>query len=182
MNKAGMPDGPDIAIEESLRLCTGKDRPDAATAQILQPPDARQPDSERGCDGKLLSSSSRRRCVAHFKKNMDASEGRACRVLGHPRSTQRFKPAPDSCERDLTKDILELASRYDRYGYRRITALLRERGWAVNHKRVERIWRRERLKVPQRQPRRRRLWLNDGSCVRLRPHMPNHVWAYDFYL
>ena len=65
---------------------------------------------------------------------------------------------------------MELASRFDRYGYRRIMALLRERGWAVNHKRVERIWRRERLKVPQRQPKRARLWLNDGSCVRMRPH------------
>ena len=75
---------------------------------------------------------------------------------------------------------MELATRFGRYDYRRITALLRERGWAVNHKRVERIWRREGLKVPHRQPKRARLWLNDGSCVRLRPLRPNHVWAYDF--
>ena len=76
--------------------------------------------------------------------------------------------------------IVELASMYGRYGYRRITALLRREGWDVNHKRVERLWRREGLKVPRRQPKRGRLWLNDGSCVRLRPEWPNHVWSTDF--
>ena len=73
-----------------------------------------------------------------------------------------------------------MAGRFGRYGYRRVTALLRHRGWHVNHKRVERIWRREGLKVPARQPKRGRLWLNDGSCVRLRPEWKDHVWAYDF--
>ena len=80
----------------------------------------------------------------------------------------------------MTADIIRLASRYGRYGYRRITAMLRSEGWTVNAKRVERIWRREGLKVPQKQPKRGRLWLNDGSCVRLRPEHPNHVWSYDF--
>jgi putative transposase len=80
----------------------------------------------------------------------------------------------------LTADIIELASRYGRYGYRRITALLRRSGWLVIKKRVERIWRREGLKVPVKQPKRGRLWLNDGSCIRLRPERPNHVWSYDF--
>ena len=80
----------------------------------------------------------------------------------------------------LRESIVNLARQYGRYGYRRITALLRAEGWACNHKRVERIWRREGLKVPARQPKRGRLWLNDGSCVRLRPERPNHVWAYDF--
>ena len=83
-------------------------------------------------------------------------------------------------EQALAKDIVALATRFGRYGYRRITALLRRSGWVVNHKRVERIWRREGLKVPARQPRRGRLWLNDGSCVRLRPQGKNDVWAYDF--
>jgi transposase InsO family protein len=73
-----------------------------------------------------------------------------------------------------------LATRYGRYGYRQITALFCREGWRVNHKRVERIWRQQGLKVPRRQPKRRRLWLNDGSCVRLRPERPNHVWSYDF--
>lgn len=76
--------------------------------------------------------------------------------------------------------VSELASQYGRYGYRRITALLHNEGWQVNHKRVERVWRREGLKVPARQPKRGRLWLNDGSCLRLKPEFPNHVWSYDF--
>ena len=83
-------------------------------------------------------------------------------------------------EDQLTADIVALASQYGRYGYRRIAALLRDAGWAVNVKRVERIWRREGLKVPQKQPKKGRLWLNDGSCIRLRPERPNHVWSYDF--
>ena len=107
------------------------------------------------------------------------SERRVCRVLDHPRSTQRYEPIPAVDERALTDEIVELAGRFGRYGYRRVTALLRHRGWHVNHKRVERIWRREGLKVPARQPKRGRLWLNDGSCVRLRPEWKDHVWAYE---
>ncbi len=76
--------------------------------------------------------------------------------------------------------MIEFAMTYGRYGYRRVTALLRREGWRVNHKRVERLWRREGLKVPQKQPKRGRLWLNDGSCLRLRPEHRNHVWSYDF--
>lgn len=80
----------------------------------------------------------------------------------------------------MRRRIIDLACNYGRYGYRRITALLRAEGWCVNHKRVERIWREEGLKVPQKQPKRRRLWLNDGSCIRLRAEHKNHVWSYDF--
>ena len=83
-------------------------------------------------------------------------------------------------EARLRERIIELATQYGRYGYRRITALLREEEWQVNHKRVERIWRQEGLKVPKKQPKRRRLWLNDGSCIRLRPEHKDHVWSYDF--
>ena len=108
------------------------------------------------------------------------SERFACKVLGQHRSTQRKKPQSRPDEEALTTDIIRLASRYGRYGYRRITAMLRSEGWTVNAKRVERIWRREGLKVPQKQPKRGRLWLNDGSCVRLRPEHPNHVGSYDF--
>ena len=91
------------------------------------------------------------------------------------RSTQRKVPRGADDEQALTEDIIALAKQYGRYGYRRVTALLCHAGWAVNHKRVERIWRREGLKVPQRQPKRGRLWLNDGSCIRLRPEYPGHV-------
>ena len=108
------------------------------------------------------------------------SERRACRTLGQHRSTQRKIPQGKEDEVRLTADIIELARQYGRYGYKRITALLREAGWRVNHKRVERIWRREGLKVPAKQPKRGRLWFNDGSCVRLRAEIPNHVWSYDF--
>jgi len=80
----------------------------------------------------------------------------------------------------LVRRIIDLATRYGRYGYRRITMMLREEGWKVNHKRIERLWRQEGLKVPAKQPKRRRLWLNDGSCVRLRPQHRDHVWSYDF--
>jgi len=97
-----------------------------------------------------------------------------------PRSTQRRRPILRDDEDVLTGAIVGLASEYGRYGYRRITVLLRARGWQVNVQRVWRIWRREGLKVPARQPKRGRQWLNDGSCDRLRPSWPNHVWAYDF--
>ena len=80
----------------------------------------------------------------------------------------------------MTEAIINMASQYGRYGYRRVSALLRNEGWQVNHKRVERIWRQEGLKVPGKQPKRGRLWLNDGSCVRLRAGQRDHVWSYDF--
>lgn len=86
---------------------------------------------------------------------------------------------PDD-EPRLVRDMVRLATQYGRYGYRRVTQLLRGEGWRVNHKRIERLWRREGLKVPKKQPKRRRLWLNDGSCVRLRPAHTDHVWSYDF--
>jgi len=120
--------------------------------------------------------------VAHVCRELDVPERRACRALSQNRATQRHPPHIADEEELLTARIVELASQYGRYGYRRITALLRREDWVVNHKRVERIWRREGLKVPQKQPKRGRLWLNDGSCVRLRPQYKNHVWSYDFMI
>jgi len=108
------------------------------------------------------------------------SQRRACRVLEQPRSSQRYVAGFSEDERLLVERIVALATEYGRYGYRRITALLRREGWRVNHKRVERLWRQEGLKVPQRQPKRGRLWLNDGSCIRLRPECRHQVWSYDF--
>jgi hypothetical protein len=105
----------------------------------------------------------------------DVSERLACRVLNQHRSTQQKIPRGPSDEAALTADIIALPSQYGRYGYRRITAMLHGKGWLVNVKRVERIWRREGLKVPHKQPKKGRLWLNDGSCLRLRPEHPNHV-------
>jgi len=113
-------------------------------------------------------------------KTLKVSERRACRIIGQVRTSQRYIPEVRSEEERLTVEIVKLATRYGRYGYRRITALLKQQGWKVNHKRVERIWRREGLKVPQKQPKRGRLWLTDGSCIRLKPGYKDHVWSYDF--
>ena len=127
-----------------------------------------------------MSPERRRRCVVHVRQRLGASERHACRVLGQPRTTQRRVKRVRRDEAALRTDVVRLASRFGRYGYRRITNLLRIEGWQVNHKRVERIWRQEGLKVPKRQPKRGRLWLDNGSCIRLRPLRKNHVWSYDF--
>lgn len=118
--------------------------------------------------------------MTHVQEKYHLSQRRACRAIQVSQRTVRYIPAKRADEEALRSRIIELACNYGRYGYRRITALLNSEGWKVNHKRVERIWREEGLKVPQKQPKRRRLWLNDGSCVRLRPEYKNHVWSYDF--
>ena len=115
-----------------------------------------------------------------MRSQFNVSERRACRVLGQHRSTQRHIPKGRADEDRLVADMIELARQFGRYGYRRIAALLREAGWSVSDGRIERLWRREGLKVPQKQPKKGRLWLNDGSCVWLRPEYRNHVWSYDF--
>ena len=112
-----------------------------------------------------MSPSRRRQCIDHVRQTLRISERRACRTLGQHRSTQRKEPRGLADEERLTEDIIELAREFGRYGYRMITGMLNNSGWHVNHKRVERIWRREGLKVPQKQARKGRLWLNDGaSC------------------
>jgi len=118
--------------------------------------------------------------VAQVIQTLGVSERHVCRVLKQSRSTQRRVVYVPTDEEPLVQRMVTLATRFGRYGYRRITALLRREGWRVNHKRIERLWRQEALKVPQKQPKRGRLWLNDGSCLRLRPEHPDHVWSYDF--
>ncbi|MFC1989398.1 IS3 family transposase [Chloroflexota bacterium] len=134
--------------------------------------------------GKLLSPSKRRKAILCVQRKLGISERRACTVLGQVRKTQRRTPHITDEEERLRIRITELATKYGRYGYRRITALLNQnpKGRLVNHKRVERIWRMEGLKVPKKQPKRRRLWLNDGFCVRLRPEHKYYVWSYDFVM
>ena len=105
-------------------------------------------------------------------ETLNVSERYACRVIGQPRGTQRYHKRYASDEELLTQRIVKLANEYGCYGYRRVTALLRNQGWIVNHKRVERIWREEGLKVPQKQPKRGHLWLNDGSIIRLATGIP----------
>ena len=108
--------------------------------------------SLEGCGrGKLLSPERRRCAVQHAREQHRLSERRACRLLGQWRGTQRYRVSQREDEDELTRAILQLASEYGRYGYRRITALLRATGWEVGKDRVQRIWRREGLKVPQKQ-------------------------------
>lgn len=118
--------------------------------------------------------------MVYAQQKLGVSERRACKALGQSRSLQRWKHKKPEDSKALTDAIIRLASKYGRYGYKRITALLRAEGWHVNPKRVERIWRQEGLKVPQRHKKRGRLYLNNGSCIRLRPCWQNHVWSYDF--
>jgi putative transposase len=100
--------------------------------------------------------------------------------LGVSRSSQRYVGTEREREEELLLRIRALARENPRYGYRRITALLRREGWSVNRKRVHRLWRREGLKVPQIQRKRRRLGHSENSCTRRRAERPNHVWSYDF--
>ena len=118
--------------------------------------------------------------IDHVRSVLHVSERRTCAALGQHRSTQRKVPRGPEDEERLTADMIALARQYGRYGYRKIAEFLHRAGWQVNDKRVERIWRREGLKVPARQPKRGRLWLTDGSCIRLRAEDRNHVWSYDF--
>ena len=129
-----------------------------------------------------MSPAKRREVVEHVRSVLGpdrVSQRRACRVLGQARSTQRRAAVVPGDEPRLVERMVALAREYGRYGYRRIAALLSAEGLKANHKRVERLWRREGLKVPQKQPKRGRLWLNDGSCVRLRPERKDHVWSYE---
>ncbi len=139
----------------------------------------------KACAAQHLSRAKRRQTVEHVRDTLVrdvVTERRACRVLGLARNMHRRKAGVADDEPRLVKRIVWMASEYGRYGYRRITALLRADGWLVNHKRVERIWRQEGLKVPAKKPKRRRLWLGDGSCIRPRPTHRNHVWSYDFVM
>ncbi len=121
-----------------------------------------------------------RQAVQQVRTGLGHSERRICKALGIRRSSVRYVSQPREDESALTAALTRLASQYGRYGYRRIHALLRAEGWQVSHSRVWRIWRLEGLKVPHKQPKRSRLWLNDGSCIRLSPQHRNHVWSWDF--
>ena len=141
---------------------------------------ARQSHAAGNRHGILLGPRKTRSAVRMLRCGFYVSERRACRVLKQPRATQRQSPVERADEEPLTRRIIELAAAFGRYGYRRIAALLNREDWRVNHKRVERIRRQQGLKIPKKQPKHGRLWLNDGSCVRLRAEHKGHVWAHDF--
>ena len=120
--------------------------------------------------------------MRHVQEAVDVSERRACTVVEQPRSSQRYAPRRLDRDREVTRRMLELARQRPRYGYRRITALLRREGWVVNRKRVYRLWRQEGLKVPVRVRKKRRVGSSENSCVRRRAERPNQVWSYDFVM
>lgn len=109
------------------------------------------------------------------------SERSACSLVGLSRTAYRYMPLPRDDEEPFRVEIIRLACTYGRYGYRTVAALMRNAGWQrATGERVKRIWQQEGLKVPGKQTPKGRLWLNDGSCLRLRAEYPNHVWSYDF--
>jgi len=118
--------------------------------------------------------------VKQIKAELGYSERRICRALKVHRSVLRYKPVPKEFQNKLRDRVVSVASEFGRYGYRQVTGILNMEGWDVGKDRVFTIWQQEGLKVPQKQPRRARLWLSDGSCIRQRPEYVNHVWSYDF--
>jgi transposase InsO family protein len=118
--------------------------------------------------------------VKELQQSHEVSERRACQVLDQPRSSQRYEPQVAEDEGPLVRRMLELARQFPRYGYRFITAKLRQDGWSVNAKRVYRLWRREGLKVPKKKRKKRRLGSSQNGCVRRRAEGPNDVWCWDF--
>ncbi len=108
------------------------------------------------------------------------TERRACRVINVNRTAYRYEAVKLPDEDDIRTEIIDKACNFGRVGYRMVTDMMRNNGTKINHKRVERIWREEGLKLPKKQTKKRRLWLNDGSCIRLRAEHRNHVWSYDF--
>ena len=122
----------------------------------------------------------RRKAVVHVEGTTDVSERRACSVLRQPRATQRYQVKRIDKDKELIAAMRRLARKYPRYGYRMITAKLRQEGWQVNRKRVQRLWRKEGLQVPQRRKRRRSTGTAENACHVSRALFRNDVWTYDF--
>lgn len=119
--------------------------------------------------------------MEHLRKNFCVSERRACRIVDQPRSSQRYIPTKSGKDMTLSRRMVALSSKNPRYGYRRVWALLRREGWAVNKKRVQRLWREADLRVPpSRERKRRRIGASENGCTRKRAEYPDHVWSYDF--
>jgi putative transposase len=128
----------------------------------------------------VVTAAQRRQAVRQLQETFAVSQRRACRVLGQPRSTQRQTPKISEEEGRLVRRMLELVRQHPRWGYRRITVLLRREGWRVNRKRVYRLWRQQGLKVPRKQRKKRRLGHGGNSCVRRPAEHKDHVWSWDF--
>lgn len=130
----------------------------------------------------MVGPARKREAVAHLVEECDASRRRACKVVNQPRSTDRYVPQPRDEEERLKKLLKEISDAEPRWGYRTAARQLRREGWRINDKRVQRAWREEGLKVPQRQRKRRRLGSSGNSSQRQRARSPNEVWSYDFVM
>ena len=118
--------------------------------------------------------------LEYAKDKFNVSERRVCRAFSFSRSSARYTPVKRADENDMRALIIYMAANFGRVGYRQVCSMLKNSGVVINHKRVARIWREEGLKLPKKQVKRSRIFLNDGSCVRLRAKHKNHVWSYDF--
>ena len=128
----------------------------------------------------MLSPARKKQAVSHAQAVLKVSERQACRALSVNRNTIRNVCSKVDKDAEIRDRIVKLVEDYGRVGYRMVTNMLRNQGEVINHKKVERIWQEEGLKRPKKQPKCKRLWLNDGSCIRLRATHKNHVWSYDF--
>ena len=126
----------------------------------------------------MVSPSARRKGVSYLMESRDYPQRRACRLVGITRSSARYVPQGESDEPALREAIREQAHRHKRYGYRRVTVVLKRDGWMVNHKRVHRLWQAEGLQLPRRKVVKRRV--GGTSQALKRAEYPNHVWTYDF--
>lgn len=118
--------------------------------------------------------------MQHVRQRLGISERRACRAIGQSRSSQRYVSSKPKKDKALVDRMRALAKKHRRYGYRRIHAILVREGWRANRKKVQRLWRAEGLKVPQKQRKRRRLGTTENGTQRLRAERRNQVWSYDF--
>jgi len=127
-----------------------------------------------------VSPARRRRAVEHLQRVLGVSQRWACQLVGQHRSTQRHQPAEPDRDRALRAELRQLSRTHPRWGYRRAHAVLREQGWRVNRKAIQRLWREEGLRVPVRRRKRQRLGTSTTPAARLAAEHPDHVWALDY--
>lgn len=128
----------------------------------------------------MVGPARKREAVGHLQRELELSQRRACKVVGQPRATQRHAPQPDAQEARLRERLNEFSRQRPRAGYRSACGHLRQEGLRVNPKRVQRLWREEGLKVPQKQCKKRRLGTSENGSQRRKATRPNEVWSYDF--
>ena len=128
----------------------------------------------------MVSPVRRREAVEMVEDRLEVSQRRACSTLGQHRSTQRYRPRRRDSDAPLLAAMRCWARAEPRWGYRMVAGKLREEGWAVNFKRVHRLWKQAGLRVPTKVRKRRSLGSREHGASRLKAERRNHVWSYDF--